>query len=371
MSKLVSSLIVTVLLLASMPVLAAARVAILHLAPFADTVEGTAVDIAINGDVAFENVRFKDFVDYVELGAGEYTIDIVPVGATDPAISATLTLADETDYTVSAIGDGTKQPLKLWALVDDNTAPAAGNVRVRIVHAAPFAADAASTEVSIRTAGGNVVGGLTNVPYEAASGYLELPAGTYDLKVATPDGSVNLIDPLPAALPAGATVTIFAFGDGSNQDLGILAFPVGELGLRAPVNNQANGWWNIIEGSGQGFILQPIPSQNRLVGTWYTYDESGNPVFLTFDSCLEDSDENGNFSCSTPGAFDGETAETVLLASTGGGSDPDAEVSTSRIGTISFVIDCNEATAIVILDDSSSMEMYNGVRLTDPFNCAK
>ena len=44
---------------------------------------------------------------------------------------------------------------------------------------------------------GNVVAGLSNVPYKASSGYLMLPAGTYDLNVATPDGSLRLIDPLP------------------------------------------------------------------------------------------------------------------------------------------------------------------------------
>jgi len=369
MKKVIFSLAATALLIGSQSVFAAARVAVLHLAPFADTVDGTAVNIVINGNTVFEDVKFKDFVDYVELDAGDYTIDIVPVGQVDPAITGMFTLTDGLDYSVFAIGNGTTQPLELTALVDDNTAPAAGNVAIRVVHAAPFAAELSATEVSIRTARGEVVNGLVGIPYKANSGFFEIPAGTYDLKVASNDGSVNYIDPLPAALPEGANVTIYAIGDGINQSLGIIAFPVGELPVRPPVDNSANGWWNILEGSGQGFILQPMPSQNRLVGTWYTYDEEGNPVFLTFDSCEPGPDGQGGTMCATPGAFDGVSAVTVLYLNTGGGSEPGQEVLSEQIGTIEFEIKgCNDATAIVTLDGELP-EIYTGKRLTQPIPC--
>ena len=42
------------------------------------------------------------------------------------AISASLDLANNTDYTVLAVGDGGNQPLALLPLVDDNRAPPAG-----------------------------------------------------------------------------------------------------------------------------------------------------------------------------------------------------------------------------------------------------
>jgi hypothetical protein len=170
-------------------------------------------------------------------------------------------------------------------------------------------------------------------------------------------------------LPAGANVTLYAIGDGINQPLGILAFPVGELTVQAPVDNSANGWWNILEGSGQGFILQPMPSQDRLVGTWYTYDSDGNPLFLTFDSCQEDSDTDGAFECSTPGAFNGVTAEVALFLNTGGGSDESQEVVTEQIGMIEFDISgCNDATAIVTITGEAP-ETFTGKRLTQPIPC--
>ena len=368
MKRVTVSLLAMTAILAAQSVFAQARVAVLHLAPFASDTDATAVNVALNGDVALENVKFKDYVDYIELPAGDYDVDIIPVGATDPAISGSFSLADGTWYSVAAIGNGTTQDLELIALVDgDGSGPSEGNVWVRVAHTAPFAANSAATEVSVRTAGGDIVNGLQGVPYKADSGYFEIPAGTYDLKVASNDGSVNYIDPLPAALPAGASVTLFAIGDGSNQPLGILAFPVGELPLRTPVDNSANGWWDILEASGVGFILQPIPAQNRLVGTWYTYDADGNPQFLTYDSCQKG--ENPEDVCTTPGAFDGVTAVTELFLSTGGGAQPGQEVTTTSIGTIEFeILGCDDAMAIVTLEGEDP-EMYTAKRLTRPIPC--
>jgi hypothetical protein len=349
---------------------AQARLAVLHLAPFAENIDDTAVNISANGMTLFENVKFKDFVDYTELPAGEYMVDITPVGASDPAISATFMLEDGNDYSAYAIGNGSTQDLQLVAQLDTgNTPMTSGNVAVRVIHTAPFAADSAATEVSIRTAGGDVVNGLVGVPYEGSSGFFEVPAGEYDLKVASNDGSVNLIDPLPAALPAGAGVTLYAIGDGINQPLGILAFPVGELATRTPVDNRSNGAWEVQEGSGTGFVLQPMPSQNRLVGMWYTYDVGGNPTFLTFDSCLSDTNDAGEFECSTPGGFDGVTATTSLYSSMGGGNSEDDMVVTTKVGEIDFeIMGCEDAMTTVRLDGAEPA-VYSARQLTRPFPC--
>jgi hypothetical protein len=333
-----------------------ARVAVAHFAPFADSLEGTSVSVALNGDVALEDVQFKDFTDYIALPAGNYTVDIIPTGTTDPAITASFDLVDGQDYTVFASGNGTLQPLELFALADDNGAPAAGNVKVRIVHAAPFAATLEATEVSIRTAGGDLVAGLQGVPFGVGSGYLELPADTYDLKVASNDGLVNLIDPLPAPLPAGAVVTLFAVGDGVNQPLGIIAMPVGELPVRAPVDDSANGIFKLDGLDGEGFYFVPIPKTNRVVGSWYTYDFSqfGAPIWYTFES--------------EPGDFDGVTGTTTLYLSSGASALGDPQ-STDPIGSIDFeVIDCTMILATVSIDGGGVSE-FTGVRLNPSAAC--
>ncbi len=369
MKKLVSILALVASTINAPAAFAQANVAVLHLSPFAPDIEDTAVDIYINDGLTFSNVLYKDFVDYTELPAGDYDIDIAPAGTTNFVISGSFTLEDGIFYSVAAVGNGTDQALELLAFVDnDGQNPPAGNANVRIAHTAPFAADLADTEVSIRTDGGDVVAGLVGVPYKVNSGFLTLPEAEYNLKVANNDGTVNYIDPLPAAIPGGATLTLFAIGDGKNQPLGILAFPLGELPTQAPVDNSGNGWWNILEGEGRGIILQPIPAQNRLVGTWYDYID-GNPVFYTFDSCQEDRAENGSFECSTPGAFDGRTAEVALFQTTGGGAGSN-EATTTRVGTIDLNIQgCNDLRADVEFD-TGVRETVSARRLTQPIPCS-
>lgn len=315
-----------------------ARVLIVHAAPFADSIEGTSVSVTVNGDAVLEDFRFKDFTDFIELPAGEYDLAVIPTGATDPAMTATVELEDGTDYTVFATGDGVNQDLALWPVVDDATDPGTDNLNIRVVHAAPFAAESADTEVSIRTASGDVVNGLVGVPYFVQSGFFAIPAGNYDLKVASPDGSVNLIDPLPVDLPAGLDVTVVAIGDGVNQPLGILAIPVGELETRAPVDFSANGWWKPLNSFNEGLILQTIPAQNRLVGTVNTYGSDGNARWYIFD-----------------GPFDGRVASATVFRAEDGEFGGQFPATVSEAGSIEIeVLDCQSGTASIDLDTGES-----------------
>jgi hypothetical protein len=274
-------------LLAASLASAQTRVQVGHFAPFAATLDGTSVTIRVNGADTLNNVRFGDFTpSYLSLpGPGSYRLDVVPTGSSTVAITATVNLAANTDYTVLAIGDGQRQPLELLALTDDNSAPTAGNLKLRVVHAAPFASTIDGTRVSVRTDAGAVVGGLTNVPFKGASGYLSLPAATYNLKVATIDGSRNLIDAAPVALPAGAVATLVAVGNGVTQPLGFVAIPLGRLQTEAPSDNSAQGAWFNPDTVGQGVAVFTIPAQDRAFGGWYTFEPTGGAqAWFHFDS---------------------------------------------------------------------------------------
>ncbi|MCB0077024.1 MAG: DUF4397 domain-containing protein [Anaerolineales bacterium] len=205
----------------------AANVWVAHLAPFADTLPGTAVDIDITAGgstTTLNNVQFKDSTgNYVALPPGDVGVTITPVGSTTPVIDETLNVSDNTDYTVAAIGGANGWPVELFPLVDDNTPPAAGAAKLRIGHLAPFAATSAATEVDIRLQDGSVIPGLTNVPYKGVSGYLELPAGTLDVIITAPGGSPVYLDVPPLTLVGNTVTTVFAIGDLGNQPLEVYA----------------------------------------------------------------------------------------------------------------------------------------------------
>jgi trimeric autotransporter adhesin len=231
-----------------------ARVLVAHLAPFSDG--DTSVTVALNGSPALTDFSFGDTTGYLELPAGSYQVDIIPTGAITPAISGVVTLTAGIDYTAAAIGDGVNQPLELLALVDDNEA-VAGKAKVRVVHAAPFAADLGDTEVDIRTDGGDPV--LTNVPYKGVSAYLELDPGVYDLQITTPGGGTTLLDLPPLALASGNVITVIAIGDGSNQDVSFLLL-------------QESGWLQVAHLA--PFAMDP--------GTGVTVTLNGAPALTDF-----------------------------------------------------------------------------------------
>ncbi|MFN2276327.1 MAG: DUF4397 domain-containing protein [Candidatus Promineifilaceae bacterium] len=214
-----------------------ANVRINHLAPFAMDPADTAVSITVDGNTVVEDFQFTDFTAYLPLPyAGDYDVAVF-AGETE-ALSGTLTVEAGKEYSVSAIGGANGWPLEFFVLEDDNSDPAAGTAHLRIAHTAPFAATGPETEVDICTQAGDVVGGLAGVPYKAASGYLPLPAGTYDLVVRLSDttacAGLPIIDPKPVELMDGDIVTVYAYGDGTNQAPGLLAVPVGVLEVLPP-----------------------------------------------------------------------------------------------------------------------------------------
>ncbi|MFK7956385.1 MAG: DUF4397 domain-containing protein [Lysobacterales bacterium] len=353
----------------ALPAQAQVRAVVGHFAPFAETLEGTAVDVAVNGAVALEGVQYGQFTDYLDLGAaGTYSVDITPVGGAEPAISFSADLPDG-DYTLLAAGDGVRQDLQLLALTDDNTAPAAGNIKVRVVHGAPFASTLEGTNVSIRTAGGDVVGGLNPVPFGVNSDYLELPAATYDLKVASPDGSTNFIDPLPVDLADGTIVTIIATGNGDQQPLGITALPVGELATRVPVDATGTGIYANAATPGQGAQILTFPRQNRAIGFLYTFDTAGtNQAWYHFDSC---NSAPGQDECATPGAFDGVTGAVTLYRSEGGVFNASNQTTLVQegTGTITFT-SCDSVTIVGDFGNGAGEVTLEYDRIGDALACS-
>ena len=184
---------------------------------------------------------------------------------------------------------------------------------------------------------------------------VELPSGDYTIDIVPVGASEPAISQM-FSLVDGTDYSVFAIGDGINQELGILAYPLGLLPLRDPVDNSANGWWGVQEGSGVGFIMQPMPSQNRLIGTWYSYDNMGSPIFYTFDSA--------------GGAFDDVMAETTLYLSTGGGTEDGLEVETNAVGNIECeILGCFDALATVTIDNRPT-KLYTAKRLVVPLGCS-
>lgn len=176
-----------------------AMVRVVHASP-----DAPAVDVWVNGNVAFSNAPFRGITAYAALDPASYNVQVSPTGATTPiVIDATLDLAANTDYTVVAVGKlADIEPL---VLVDNNGLPAAGNAHVRFVHASP---DAPAVDIAVKN--GPVL--FSNVPFKGVGDYLPVDVGTYDLEVRLAGTTTVALEVPGVALSDQTVYTIFAMG---------------------------------------------------------------------------------------------------------------------------------------------------------------
>lgn len=126
-----------------------------------------------------------------------------------------LQIATAADYTVYSTGGAGASAIAAFVTTDTNTAPATGQVRVRVVHLAPTAGN---VDVFVTAVGADLAAAtptLANVPLRG-SAYLSVAAGTYQVRVvpagtAAASRATNVaINLASVALPANAARTIIA-----------------------------------------------------------------------------------------------------------------------------------------------------------------
>lgn len=189
---------------------ALAGVRVIHASPNTGPVDVYVNTLPGSGAPAIEDLAFTQGTGYVPLPAGTYDFRVTPANATTPvAINATgVPLADNTDYTIAAIGFfASIQPL---VLVDNRTTnPNAA--RVRFVHAAP---DVPNVDIGINNAGTNAGTLFNNVAFgnAASEGYIEVPAGTYNLGVFLDASNALALPVNNLQLENNTVYTVFAMG---------------------------------------------------------------------------------------------------------------------------------------------------------------
>jgi len=196
-----------------------ARVRVVHASPDAPN-----VDVLLDNAEVLSDVPYLASSAYLETSAGDHNLKVNAAGTATTAIDANVTLADGTDYTVVA-SDLVAQITPI-VLQDDNTAPAAGNARVRAIHGAP---SAPTVDVYVTAPGADLETAtpvLTNVAFGDVADYLEVPAGEYQVRVTLAGTKTVAIDSGALTLESGQVRTAIAVdapGGGAPFDLLVLA----------------------------------------------------------------------------------------------------------------------------------------------------
>ena len=179
-----------------------AQLRVVHASPDAPN-----VDVLVDGKTVLTNVAYETASNYLTVGAGSRKIEVRATGTSQEVISATVSLSRNKYYTVLAVDKlANITPL---VLTDDNTPPASGQIKLRLVHASPTAGP---VDIYVEAPGAGVTGSptLTNVAFKTASSYLAVPAGSYEVYF-TPTGTKTVaLDSGSLSLSAGQIRTAVA-----------------------------------------------------------------------------------------------------------------------------------------------------------------
>ncbi|MBI1299606.1 DUF4397 domain-containing protein, partial [bacterium] len=157
------------------------RVRVGHLAPFANTLNGTKVNVCTDdGTPVFENVTYKGILD-LALAPGVYDLKVVPVanGCGDAALDLpAVKFSAKEIVDLFVIGNISKLPLSLATTTGVTTAaePEEKPATVTVAHFAPFANSVDGTSVTVKVNGGDAI---TNFKFGDIAKNVELPPGDY------------------------------------------------------------------------------------------------------------------------------------------------------------------------------------------------
>ncbi len=163
------------------------------------------LDVLVDGKMVVTNGTYESATSYLKFSSGSRHFEVRATGTTTDLIDTKATLAAHKDYTFLAVNSLPITPAVLTplALTDDNSAPASGQVKVRLIQASPTAG---SVDVYLITPPGPLTGSptVTNLAYQAATSYQSVAAGSYEVFV-TPTGATTpvLFDSGPLTLTAG------------------------------------------------------------------------------------------------------------------------------------------------------------------------
>jgi hypothetical protein len=196
-----------------------------------------AVDVFVSGTRALAGVTFGQASGFSAIAAGTTRVQVslanTPASAAAIDVSAPLTAGR--DYTAIAVGSGATGPTRLQAvLIDDvGTAPAAGQVKLRVVHGAPavpavdiFVTAPADALPSSPTIAGLAFGQQAPAVTQAA---LSVPAGSYRVRARAVGSTDIAFDSGAVQLAAGTDAVIVAVPDAgpSNSPIQLLLAPKG------------------------------------------------------------------------------------------------------------------------------------------------
>ncbi len=174
------------------------------------------LEVLVNSASVANNVAYGTSTGYQTVKSGSQQVVVEPSGTSTALLTQSISFSSGTDTTV--IASNFSSSIAALVLADDNSAPASGDFKIRIVNSAPGLGPADVYIVAPATDLNTVSPTLTNLGFDSASDYQSLAAGSYEV----------VLTPVGQKFPA--------------IDTGSLSFSSGQVRTFVGLNSQAGGF---------------------------------------------------------------------------------------------------------------------------------
>jgi hypothetical protein len=184
------------------------KIMVTHASPDAPGVDFLIDNVKQNSSA----LTFPNSTPYLDINEGSRNIKVNAAGTSATVINADITVTKDVNYSVFAINN--LASLGSIAVVDNLTAPTAGNAHIRFFHLSP---GAPSVTVGYLT-GTTFTPLFSNRAFETQlsantnSAFTPVPAGTYNIDVRVAGTTTSVLNVPGVVLQAGKIYTVFARG---------------------------------------------------------------------------------------------------------------------------------------------------------------
>ena len=176
----------------------------------------SSLNVLVDSTSVSSNLAYATSTGYQSITSGSHQIAIAPAGTTTPLLQQSISFASSSDTTIISLNFSSN--IQNLVLTDDNSAPASGDFKLRVINAAPGLGPADVYIVAPATHLNTVSPTLSNVAFGSAATYQSLTAGSYEIVLT----------------PVGQKFTAV--------DTGSLTFSSGQVRTFVGLNSQAGGF---------------------------------------------------------------------------------------------------------------------------------
>jgi len=164
-------------------------------------VDESDLNVLEDGNSVNSNLAYGTSTGYLSAQAGSHQIQVEASGTSNAFLTQSLTFNSGTDTTILPF-NFSSSPQSL-VLTDDNSAPASGDAKLRLINVSPSLGTADVYIVSPGTDINTVSPTISNFAFGSASAYQSLTAGNYEIIYAFAGQKITAIDSGSQSLSAG------------------------------------------------------------------------------------------------------------------------------------------------------------------------